>query len=92
MVTLCTGSQGQQLADQRVARLVVSRVAALFLWHDHALALWPHEDLVPWPFKVLHFDGARIATRSHEAASFVAQVGQIGTAHAGRATGDDGRG
>jgi hypothetical protein len=81
---------GNQLADQGVAGLVVGRVAALFLGHDHALALGAHEYLVFGLFKVLHFNGARVATCSHQR-GFVAQIGQIGTTHARRATGNDGR-
>ena len=80
---------GQQLADERVARLVVGRIAALFLGHDHALALGAHDDLVLGLLEVLHLDHSRIAACSHQR-GFVAQVGQIGTAHAGRAARDDG--
>ena len=60
---------------------------ALFLGHDHALALGAHEDLVLGLLEVLHLDHARVAASGHQG-GFVAQVGQIGTAHAGRATGD----
>ncbi len=73
---------GQQLADQGVARFVVGRVAALFLRHDHALALWAHEDLVFGLLEVLHLDHAGVAARRHQG-RLVAQVGQVGTAHAG---------
>ena len=66
---------------------MVGRVAALFLGHDHALALRAHQDLVLGFFKVDHLDHAGIATRCHQS-RFVAQVGQIGTAHAGGTAGD----
>ena len=78
----------QQFADQRVAALVVGRVAALFLGHDHALALGAHQDLVLGLLEVLHLDHAGVAARGHQR-GLVAQVGQVGAAHAGRAAGDD---
>ena len=78
----------QQLTNEGVTGFVVGRVFALRLGHDHALALRAHEDFVFGFFEVLHFDGARVAARSHQS-GFVAQVGQVGAAHAGRATGND---
>jgi hypothetical protein len=79
---------GQQLADDGVAGLVVGRVAALFLGHDHGLALGAHDDLVLGLLEVLHLHHARIAAGGHQG-GFVAQVGQVGAGHAGRAAGDD---
>ncbi len=79
---------GQQLADQGVAGLVVGRVAALFLGHDHALALGAHEDLVLGLLEVLHLDHARVAAGGHQG-GLVAQVGEVGAGHAGRAARDD---
>ena len=71
-----------------MTRLVISRVATLFFWHDHALALRSHENFVFGFFKVLHFHNAGVAACRHEGC-FVAQVGQIGTAHAGCTAGND---
>ena len=78
---------GQQLADERVTGFVVGGVAALFFGHDHALALGAHENFVFGFFKVLHFHHAGIAACGHQG-GLVAQVGQVGTAHAGGATGN----
>ena len=79
---------GQQLANEGVTRLVISRVATLVFRHDHALALRAHEDFVFGFFKVLHFHNAGVASCRHEG-RFVAQVGQIGTAHARCTASDD---
>jgi hypothetical protein len=79
---------GQQLADQRVAGLVVGGVAALFLGHDHGLALGAHHDLVLGLLEVDHLHHARIAARGKEG-RFVDQVGQVGAREARRATRQD---
>ena len=79
---------GQQLAQQRVTRLVVRRVAALFFGHDHAFTLGAHQDLVFGFLKILHLDHAGTAARSHQC-GFIAQIGEVSTRHAGRAAGND---
>ena len=78
---------GQHFANQRMPGLMVSRVAALFLGHDHALAFRAHQDFVFGLLKILHLHNAGIATRRHQS-RFVAQIGEISAAHAGRATGN----
>ena len=79
---------GQQLADQRVARLVVRGIDALALRHDHAFALGAHQNLVLRLLEVLHLDHARRPARRHQR-RFIAKVRQIGTGHAGRPARDD---
>ena len=71
-----------------MTRLVIRRVAALFFGHDHAFALGTHQNLVLGLFEVLHLNHAGTAARCHQC-GFVAQVGEVSTRHAGRATGND---
>ena len=79
---------GQQLANQRVAGLVVRRVALLFVVHHHGAALGPHHDFVFGHLEVVHIDQTLVAARGKQR-RFVDQVGEVGTGHAGGAARED---
>ena len=80
---------GQDFGNDGVARFVVCGGALFVVGHHHRAAFRPHVDLVFGFFEVLHFHHAGVAACGHEG-GFVAEVGQIGAAHAGGATGNDG--
>ena len=82
-------SAGQDFGNDGVARFVVCGGALFVVGHHHRAALRPHVNLVLGFFEVLHFHHAGVAACGHEG-GFVAEVGQIGAAHAGGATGNDG--
>ncbi len=72
-----------------MARFVVGSGPFFLFGHDHAAALRPHKDFVFGFFKILHFHQAGVAARSHQS-RLIAQISQVGSAHARRAACDDG--
>ena len=80
---------GQHFGDDGVAGFVVGGGAFFVVGHHHRAALGAHVNFVFGFFKVLHFDDAGVAAGGHEG-GFVAEVGQVGAAHAGGAARDDG--
>ena len=77
-----------ELADQRVTRLVPGGGAPLVLAHDHRAALGAHEDLVLGHLEVGHRDGVLVLARGEER-GLVDEVLEVGADEAGRAASDD---
>src|SRR5215510_4140254 len=75
---------GQEVGDQRVARLVIGDRPLLGVTDDYRSALDPHQDLVLGVLEVRHLDGLLVLSRGEEG-GLVDEVREVGPRKAGSA-------